>query len=414
MRGRTGSAPVGRRAAIGALGSGALVLLSFPSRPRAQRRAIRIGILVASLGADTVVQHGAEIASELLARRGKPVALRFAETRGGREGADRAATRLLDDGADLLLATCGDEETRAALMAAERRGAPVIAAAASAPGLTDHGSRLLLRTAPTASQLVGRGLGLLRDLYAAASLPLPRHLALVHDNDETGHVLRTTLHAVLPAAHIPLLSHAEIALAPGPAGRAETGRLLAKLREAQPEVIVIAAAAEAASSVVATIAGNGVRPAGIVSFGLPGLAVEEVLALPGDDGEGHVTFAPWPDARSAVTAEVRSLFARRNPPQRFEVCQGTLGLVVDAVLVAGEAASRHPGARGAELAAALRGTVLAQKMMRGPPMRFDARGQNTALPSAALQNLGGRPRVVLPRDGAEQAPAWPNPALAKG
>lgn len=414
MRGTTGLALLGRRAAIGALGSGALSLLSPAWPARAQRRAIRLGILVPSLGNDTVVQHGAEIAEELLARRGKPVVLRFAETRGTREGAERGAARLLDDGAELLVATCGDDDTRAALAVAERRGAPIIAAAAAAPGLTDHGSRLLVRTAPTASQLVGRGLGLLRDLYAAATLPLPRHLALVHDDDEAARLFRATLHAVLPAAHIPLLSHTEIALAPGPTGRAEAGQLLAKLREARPEVIVIAAAPQASSSVVGTVAGDDVRPAGIVSFGLPGLAVEEVLALPGDAGQGHVTFAPWPDPRSAVTAEVRSLFARRNPPQRFEVCQGTLGLMVDAVLLAGEAASRHPAARGAELAAALRGTVLAQKMMRGPPMRFDARGQNTALPSAALQNLGGRPRVVLPREGAEQAPMWPNPALARG
>jgi hypothetical protein len=54
-----------------------------------------------------------------------------------------------------------------------------------------------------------------------------------------------------------------------------------------------------------------------------------------------------------------------------------------------------------------------QKMMRGPPMRFDARGQNTAMPSVALQNQGDRPVVVLPRETAEASLIWPNPGLIK-
>jgi branched-chain amino acid transport system substrate-binding protein len=399
---------LGRRALIGALAA------LTPLRARAQgRQPPRLGILVSGGSQAQLARHGAEIAAELANRRGRPMALRFAESRGDAETAQRAVTRLIDDGADLVISTCGEATTMAALHVAERRETPFIVACAGAPGLTDRGARMVVRTAPTMSQLIGRGLGLMRDLHAAASIPLPRRLALVHALSAEGALMRATLAAVLPAANLPLEAYAEIPIATEDGEPVEIPAILARLRAAEAEVVLVEAPPAAAAAVIGAVLADGVRPSGLVAFGIAGLASQAVLALPLAAGDNHVTFAPWPDARSPVTAEVRSLFARRNPPTRFELVQGELALTVDALLLASEALARQPAARGPALAAALRATVLTQKMMRGPPMRFDARGQNTTLPSVALQNQGGRPVVVLPREGADAQPVWPNPALVK-
>lgn len=399
---------LGRRALIGALAA-----LS-PLRARAQvRQAPRLGILVSGGTPALIVRHGAEIAAELANRRGRPLALRFAETRGDSDTAQRAMTRLIDDGADLVISTCGEATTMAALQVAERREIPFIVACAGAPGLTDRGARMVVRTAPTMSQLIGRGLGLMRDLHAAASMPLPRRLALVHGLSAEGALMRATLAAVLPAANLPIEAYSEIPIATEEGEALAIPDILARLRAAQAEVLLVEAPAAAAAAVIGAVLADGVRPSGLVAFGIAGLASEAVLTLPHAAGENHITFAPWPEPRSPVTVEVRSLFARRNPPARFDLVQGDLALTVDAVLLASEAMARQPAARGRALAAALRGTVLTQKMMRGPPIRFDARGQNTALPSVALQNQGGRPVVVLPREAADSQPVWPNPALVK-
>jgi ABC-type branched-subunit amino acid transport system substrate-binding protein len=404
---RLGQVRLRRRALI----AGAAGLL-LPLRPaRAQRSPpLKVGVMLPASGPQAEISRsGAEIAAEMLARRGRPMTLRFASA-GSADAADRAAARLTEDGADLLLSASGEGETAAMLAVCERRGVPLIACAANEPRLTDRGARMIVRTAPTTSQLLGRGLGLLRDLHHTAGLALPRRLALVYGEDDSGALLRTTLAAVLPAAGLPVQNLSEIAVADGTGAG---GRLLARLREAAADVIMVEAAPGLAAACVAAIMADGVRPAGIVAFGFSGLASQDIVSLPHGAGEGHVTFSPWADPRSPVTAEARALYMRRSTAVPFAVAQGELALMVDSLLLASEAAARHPGARGPALAAALRGSVLAQKMLRGPPIRFDQRGQNTALPSVALQNRGGVPLVVLPREWAEAEPAWPNPALMK-
>lgn len=345
----------------------------------------------------------------MLARRGRPLSLRFAAA-GGAEAADRAAARLLEDGAEILLSTCGEKETAAILALCERRGAPLIVCAANEPRLTDRGARMIVRIAPTTSQLLGRGLGLLRDLHERSVIAPPQRIALVHTNDAAGVLLRGSLAAILPAAFTPAPVLTEVPLAPGPDGGEP---ILAALRHAAPDVVVIEAPAERAAACVAEIVADGVRPAGLVSFGHPGLVGPEVLALPDHAGEGHVTFAPWADPASPVTAEVRTAYERRRSQIPFELAQGELALAFDSVLLAAEAVTRTLPPRGPALAAALRGSVLATKMLRGPPLRFDQRGQNLALPSMALQNRRGRPVVVLPRDYAEEDALWPNPLTLK-
>lgn len=405
MHGNGGPARLGRRALMGA----SLGLL-MPGGRAAARLPLQLGVLLPPPGprADPA-RIGAEIAAELLARRGRPLTLRFV-TAAAAEAAERAAARLVDDGAELLLSACGEGETAAILGVCERRAVPLIACFANAPRLTDHGARMIVRTAPTMSQLLGRGLGLLRDLHERAGTEPPRRLALVHAEDPAGTLLRTTLAAILPAALRPVPTLAEIALNPGPDGRR---RMLAELRRASADVIVVEAAPRLASACVAAIMADGVKPCGLVAFGFAGLVAPEILALPDGAGDGHVTFAPWADPASPITAEVRSLYARRPGAAPFAVVQGELALAVDSVLLAGEVTARHPGARGPALAAALRGSVLAAKMLRGPPLRFDPRGQAIALPSVALQNRGGVPVVVLPREWAEAEPVWPNPALVR-
>ncbi len=409
MKGQRQPAMLPRRAVLGTFAA-----IAAPATLRAGHPgAHSLGVILPAGELGPLARAGTEIAAAILARRGKPLRLRFATAEGGAEQVSRATTRLLDEGVTLLLAACGDSTTEATLAVAERREVPLIAATAISPALGDRGSRLLIRTGPTASQLVGRGLGLLRDLYAASAQPLPQRLALVHADTAEGRLVRATLAAILPGAGLPVTQHAEILIgADGRDDQAEAASLAGALRRAAPDLVLFAGPATAAATLIAAVGASGAKPAGIASFGVSGLAAREVITLPEKAGECHVTFSPWPDQDAAITAEVREQHERRSPAVPFALVQGELGLVVDAVLLAGEGMARHPAARGLALATALRGSVVMQKMMRGPPMRFDARGQNTAMPSVALQNQDGRPVVILPRVGAEAHPIWPNPLLA--
>jgi branched-chain amino acid transport system substrate-binding protein len=47
--------------------------------------------------------------------------------------------------------------------------------------------------------------------------------------------------------------------------------------------------------------------------------------------------------------------------------------------------------------------------MIGPPISFDAKGQNVGIPSAAVQNRNRTPTVTLPADVATAKPVLPMP-----
>jgi len=61
------------------------------------------------------------------------------------------------------------------------------------------------------------------------------------------------------------------------------------------------------------------------------------------------------------------------------------------------------------LADAIRQTRITDRMMLGGPIAFDAKGQNTQIASACIQNRKLRPQVVLPAASAEIAPVFPVP-----
>jgi branched-chain amino acid transport system substrate-binding protein len=58
---------------------------------------------------------------------------------------------------------------------------------------------------------------------------------------------------------------------------------------------------------------------------------------------------------------------------------------------------------------AIRATDIADHVMIGPPIKFDDKGQNVGIPSAAVQNRNRTPTVVLPASVATMTPVLPMP-----
>ena len=90
-----------------------------------------------------------------------------------------------------------------------------------------------------------------------------------------------------------------------------------------------------------------------------------------------------------------------------------VGFTFEAMLIAADAYKRAGSTDGTQLAEALRKTEIKDHMMVGGPISFDAKGQNTKIASACIQNRDGLPMVVLPKDAAQAAPVYPAPAWAQ-
>ena len=64
-------------------------------------------------------------------------------------------------------------------------------------------------------------------------------------------------------------------------------------------------------------------------------------------------------------------------------------------------------------AEAVRQTNITNRMMLGGAIKFNAKGQVEGNLSAAIQNIGMKPTVVLPASAAETAPIFPVPEYRK-
>ena len=58
---------------------------------------------------------------------------------------------------------------------------------------------------------------------------------------------------------------------------------------------------------------------------------------------------------------------------------------------------------------AVRATNIADHVMVGGPIMFDAKGQNNGIVSACVQNQNRTPTVVLPEASATAKPVFPMP-----
>ena len=148
---------------------------------------------------------------------------------------------------------------------------------------------------------------------------------------------------------------------------------------------------------------------GIVSPGSPGMYDEEFYQALGPLADYHVSNLPWVNPKSAMTQAFEKAFAATNPGNRFAADGFNAGFTFEAMLIAADAHRRAGTTNGPQLMEAIRATNLAEHVMIGGPIAFDAKGQNPNIGSACVQNRGRTPTVVLPADNATMAPVLPMP-----
>ena len=153
------------------------------------------------------------------------------------------------------------------------------------------------------------------------------------------------------------------------------------------------------------------EPMGIISPGSPGMYERQFFKALGKYADYCITNVPWFDPKQPLTKTFEAAFTKTYPDQFFDLD--------DRLLLRG-----HPGlrrrlqARGFDQAAgagrgAARRPTSTSRLMIGGPITFDAKGQNVDLRSAAVQNLDGKPTVVLPAANAAAKPVFPMPAWSQ-
>ncbi len=396
------------RAAV-VTGAGAL---AAPAIVRAQPKKLKVGVLLPRSGALAFIgqscQRGADISPALLREMyGVDVELLNADIESNVDVARSRAEKLVDEGAQVLMGAFDSGPTAAIAQVAEQRKVPLVVNIAAAPQITEQGYRYTFRNFTTAGELITNGLALTRDLFQATGRA-PRTAVFMHVNDTFGTSMAKGIAAILPK-----LDYLPFKVVDTIAYDREARDLsveVAKAKATNADFILLVSRLNDAILLVRELVKQRWSPQAILSPGSPGMYEAQFYkALSNRYSDYCISNVPWYNPKAELTKRVEAQFNKQFPQEKLMFHALNVGFTFEAMMIAADAFKRAGTADGAQLADALRKTNIAEHVMIGGPIQFDAKGQNTHIASACIQNRGGEPKVVLPANAAQAKPVFPVP-----
>jgi branched-chain amino acid transport system substrate-binding protein len=154
-------------------------------------------------------------------------------------------------------------------------------------------------------------------------------------------------------------------------------------------------------------------PMGVVSPGSPGLYEEQFAKVLGKHAQYCISNTVWFNPKNGITQAFAAAFKKRFAKDDLAYHGINATYTFDALLIAADAFKRARTTNPKTLADAIRQTNIAatDRVSFGGPIKFNAKGQVEGNRSVVLQNLGGRPSVVLPGEYADAKLVFPAPKL---
>ncbi|HPO19479.1 MAG TPA: ABC transporter substrate-binding protein [Rubrivivax sp.] len=399
-----------RLAAVSA-GAGAATLAA-PALVRAQGSKLKVGVLLPRSGALAFIgqscQRGADISPPLLKEMyGVDVELMNADIESNVDVARSRAEKLIDEGAQLLMGAFDSGPTAAIAQVAEQRKVPLVVNIAAAPQITEQGFKFTFRNFPTAGELIRNGLALTRDVFQATNTA-PRSAVFMHVNDTFGTSMAKGIAAILPTlTYLPFKVVETISY---DREARDLSVEVAKAKATNADFILLVSRLNDAVLLVRELVKQRWSPQAILSPGSPGMYEAQFYKALGNKYSDYcISNVPWYNPNAALTKRVDAQFHKQFPQEKLMFHALNVGFTFEAMMIAADAYKRAGSTNGQALADALRQTQITEHVMIGGPITFDAKGQNTRIASACIQNRNGQPMVVLPKEAAQIAPVYPVP-----
>jgi branched-chain amino acid transport system substrate-binding protein len=383
--------------------------MSAPAQVRAQASALKIAVLLPRSGylapAGQSCHRGALIAPKVLSDFGYKVELVHIDFESNVDVARNQAERAINDGAQCIVGAFESGAVLAIAQVCEQRQIPFVVNIGAAPQITEQGYKYLVRNFPTGGMLVTNGLKLIKDTIAKTKVD-PKSAVFLHANDTFGTAQRTAMDRIFPNAGMPFKLLESIAYDPK---AQDLSVEVTKIRSLSPDLVLVVTRATDAIKLVRDMVRQRFEPKGIISPGSPGLYDEEFYQALGPLSDYPIYNIPWANPKSQMAQALEKAYTPANPKYRFAVECFNVGFTFEALLVAAAGFKTAGSANGPEMMKAIKATDIADHVMIGPPIRFDAKGQNVGIPSAAVQNRNRTPTVTLPADVATAKPVLPMP-----
>lgn len=388
----------------------AAAALAAPGVVRAQGAALKIGVLLPRSGffaqAGQSMHRGALAGAPLLAEMGYRVELVHIDTESNADVARTQAERAINDGCHALVGAFDSGHTLAIAQVCEQRQVPLVINIAAAPQITEQGYKFLVRNFQTGGQLVTNGLRLIKEVLAAKNVAV-QSAVFLHANDTFGTAQRNAMDAIFPRVDMGFRIAESIAYDPRANDLAVE---VTRMRALQPDLVLCVTRASDAIKMIRDMVRQRFEPKAIISPGSPGFYDEEFYQALGPLSDFVMLGIPWVNPRSPMTQAFERAFTRVNPNNRFATDCFNAGFTFEALLIAADGHKRAGATAGPALMEAIRATNLAEHVMVGGPIQFDAKGQNPNIGSAMVQNQNRVPTVVLPAAVATAEAVLPMPS----
>lgn len=399
---------------------------AFPRVLRAQPKTIKIGVVspvtgaMAEVGQDCRLgaQMGAEAvngAGGIRSMGGARLELLLADSQTKTEVARAEAERLINAGAQFLTGAFHSAHVASIASLAQQRRVPYLIdiSAADAPTANVAKSvregqqrvQYVYRNFPGSATFGRNAVRYMSEIFREAGVS-PKRIVVMYTNDLFG---KTQTESFLAAHKAAAPGFEVVEVIPYPETAVDLSTEVSRAKAARPDVLAPVTRPATAILLLEELAKQRVELMGIISPGAPGLYETKQIQLLRERIEHVMDITVWPNYRLPATQRIASEYVKRSGGRNFDA---SAAYTYEAMLVIADALERAASTDPDALVAAIKRTSFGGGItVSTGPVVFNEVGDNPNASTAAIQILGQRPRLVWPKDAAEQRFVFPRPKL---
>jgi len=397
---------------------------AFPLPLRAQAKTIKVGVVSPITGAMAEVggdcRLGAQLAAEAInaaggikSMGGVKLELLLADSETKVEVARSEADRLIGAGAQVLTGAFHSAHIAAISSLAQQRRVPYVIDITSADSITANIAKsvregqqkvqYVYRNFPSAVTFGKNAVKYMTEIFREAGVS-PKRMVVMYSNDLFGKTATAGFEAAHKAAN-PGFEIVEVI--PFPETAADLSTEVSRARAARPDVIAPFTRPVTAISLIEEIAKQRLDIMGVISPGAPGLYEPGQIRQLKELIEYVMDAAPWPNYKTPAVQKIAADFAKRSNGRYFDASGA---YTYEAMLVIGDVLERAASTDPDAIVAAIKKTNFAGGItISNGPVIFNEIGDNPNASTALIQILGQKPRVVWPKEFAEEKFVFPRP-----
>jgi branched-chain amino acid transport system substrate-binding protein len=414
---------ISRRTFLGAAAAGAGGALR-PAVARAQARTVKIGVITPVTGALAEVGQdcrlGAQMAAEALnaaggirSQGGARLELLLADTETKADVARAEADRLLSSGAQMLTGGFHSAHVAGIAPLAQQRHVPYIIDISAADAITANVAKsvregqqkvqFVYRIFPGSATFGRNAVRYMTEIFREAGVR-PKRVVVMYTNDLFG---KTATEGFLAAHKAAAPAFEIVDVIPYPETAVDLSTEVSRAKAAKPEVLAPFTRPATAILLLDELVKQRVELMGVISPGAPGLYETKQIEQLKERIEYVMDMTVWPNMRLPQTQKLAAEYVRRSGGRNFDA---SAAYTYEAILVMADVLERAGSTDPDALVAAIKKTSFAGGVtMATGPVTFNELGDNPNAGTAAIQILGGKPRVVWPREAAEVKFVFPRP-----